>query len=236
MQKLFVIDASGWIYRSYFAIRNMTNAKGESTNALFGFIRTLQKLFKDFHPEHVVAVFDGPHNAKKREAIYPEYKAHRSAMPQDLLYQIERARTACELSGIPYLCIPEVEADDTMGCIAKWAEQLNATTYLCTSDKDMAQVVSDKIFLLNTHKENLILGRAEVEATYGVPPEKVIDLLSMVGDSSDNIPGLPGFGPKTAVALLQEFGSLDYLLAHPEGFIESTTCHSRYVRRISQRC
>jgi DNA polymerase-1 len=216
MQKLYVIDASGYLYRSYFAIRNMTNAKGESTNALFGFIRSIQKLIKDFHPDHIVAVFDGPRNAAKRVAIYPEYKAHRAQMPADLRYQIEWAHKFCELAGIPQLNVPEAEADDVMGSVGKWASHHDCEVFLCTSDKDMCQLVNDKVFILNTHKENLLLNAEEVEKIHGVPPNKIIDLLSIVGDASDNIPGLSGFGPKTAVELLKSMGSLDYILEHPE--------------------
>lgn len=216
MQKIFVIDASGYLYRSYFAIRNITNAKGESTNALFGYIRSVLKLFKDFHPDYLVAVFDGPRNAKKRVEIYPEYKAHRTAMPPDLLYQIQWAQEFCSFMGIPYLNIPEVEADDTMGTVALWAEKEGAEVFLCTSDKDMCQMVNEKVHLLNTHKENLLLGPKEVEEIHGVPPKLIIDLLAMIGDASDNVPGVPGLGPKTAASLLKQFGSLEYILEHPE--------------------
>lgn len=212
MQKLFIIDASGYLYSSYFAIRNMTNSKGESTNALFGFIRSVLKLIKDFHPSHLVAVFDGPRNAKKRIELYSEYKAHRAVMPSDLSYQIHWAQEFCTLIGIPYLNIPEVEADDTMGTVAKWAASEGSATYLCTSDKDLCQLVDEKIFILNTRKDNQIIDRKGVEETYGVSPNQMIDLLAMIGDTSDNVPGLPGIGPKTAAALLQEFGTLDNLL------------------------
>lgn len=216
MKAIYIIDASGYIYRSYFAIRNITNAKGESTNALFGFIRSISKLIADFQPEHIVAVFDGPQSIKAREAIYSEYKSHRPGMPDDLLYQIRWARDYCNLRGIPMLNVPNVEADDTMGTLAVWAAQQQAKAYLCTSDKDMCQFVNDQIFILNTFKENLVMGAKEVEEAFGVPPNKIIDFLAITGDTSDNIPGLPGFGPKTAAALLQQFGSLDYILAHPE--------------------
>ncbi len=215
-KKLYVIDASGFLFRSYFAIPHMTNAEGFSTNALYGFIRSLLKIFKDFSPTHCVAVFDGPNNQAKRKEIYPEYKSHRVAVQPDLYDQIEEARNFCSLYGIPFLSIEGVEADDTMGSIAKWGEKHGFSTYLCTSDKDLAQMVSDKTYLLNAHKENRILDKKGVEETYGVPPEKIIDLMAMVGDSSDNIPGLPGFGPKTAASLLQQFPSLDYILDHPK--------------------
>lgn len=216
MQKIFVIDASGYLYSSYFAIRNMTNSKGESTNALFGFIRSVHKLIKDFQPTHLIAVFDGPRNGKKRLEIYPEYKANRSATPQDLPYQINWAQEFCSMMGVPYLNIPEVEADDTIGAVAKWAEKQGAEVYICSTDKDLGQLVNDRIFMLNTRKDNQVVGAKEVEEIYGVPPGQIIDLLSLIGDASDNVPGVMGIGPKTASALLKQFGSLDQLLANAE--------------------
>lgn len=216
MKSLYVLDASGYLYRSYFAIQNLTNEKGESTNALYGFIRSVLKLVKEFQPSHLVAVFDGPKSIEKREQIYPAYKAQRAAMPEDLRYQVEWAREFCDLFGIPKLVIPRVEADDTIGSVAAWAKAQGMRVYLCTGDKDMCQLVNDGVVVLNTHKDNLILDRKGVEETFGVPPEKMIDFLAMTGDTSDNVPGLPGIGPKTASALLQEFGSLDALLENPE--------------------
>lgn len=215
MQKIFIIDASGYLYSSYFAIRNMTNSKGESTNALYGFVRSLLKLIKDFHPTHVLAVFDGPRNGKKRLEMYPEYKAHRSATPQDLPYQIAWAQEFCVMMGIPYLNIPEVEADDTIGAVAKWTEQQGAEVYICSTDKDLGQLVNERIFMLNTRKDNLVTGIKEIEETYGVSPGQIVDLLSLIGDASDNVPGVAGIGPKTASTLLKQYGSLDQLL-NPE--------------------
>lgn len=215
MDSLFVVDASSYLYSAYFAIRNMTNSKGESTNALYGFIRSLLKLRKDFNPTHLIAVFDGPNNAKKRVEIYPEYKAHRQATPQDLRYQIDRAQTFCKLMGIPLLSIPEVEADDVMGSIAQLAETSTKHIYLCSGDKDLCQLVNERISLLNTYKDNLVIGPQQVEKIHGVPPSLIVDYLAIVGDASDNVPGVPGFGPKTAAKLLQKFGSLEALLADP---------------------
>lgn len=216
MEKLYIIDASGYIYRSYFAIRNLTNTKGESTNALYGFIRSVLKLINDFHPTHLVSVFDGPRNIIRRTEIYADYKIHRKEMPGDLLHQIHWAQKFCALIGIPLLSIPEVEADDTMGSIAQWAANQGSTVYLCTSDKDMCQLVHDTIFCLNTHKDNLLVDADEVKKIFGVTPQQMVDYLAITGDASDNVPGLPGFGPKTAADLLQAFGSLDYILDHPE--------------------
>ncbi|MDP1881192.1 MAG: DNA polymerase I [Parachlamydiaceae bacterium] len=239
MEKLYIIDASGYIYRSYFAIRQMTNSKGESTNALFGFVRSIIKLIKDFQPTHLVAVFDGPNNAKYRTSLYPEYKAHRQTMPPDLLHQILWAQEFCQLIGIPELMVPNVEADDTMGSVACWAANHGAISYLCTSDKDMCQLVNDHIFILNTFKENLIQGPKEIEAHYGVTPQQMIDYLAIMGDASDNIPGLSGFGPKTAASLLKQFGTLDYLLDHPKevasGKKETTLIEEREKVLLSRR-
>ncbi|CCB92111.1 DNA polymerase I [Waddlia chondrophila 2032/99] len=216
MKRLFIIDASGYLYRSYHAIQNLTNAQGESTNALYGFIRSLLKLIKDFEPKHMVAVFDGPKGTERRKTLYPNYKANRKAMPEDLRYQIEWAQEFCDLLGIPKLVVPQVEADDTMGSVAKWAEQKGTEVYLCTSDKDLCQLVSEKIFVLNTHKNNLIMGSKEVKESFGVSPSQMIDYLAIVGDASDNVPGIPGFGAKTAAKVLEEIGTLDHLLSHPE--------------------
>lgn len=216
MKELYVLDAVNFLFRSYYAIGPMTNPKGESTNALYGFIRSVFKLIKERNPKHLVAVFDGPENIKTRQEIYSDYKIHRSGMPDDLLPQLELALEFCEIAGIPYLSVPGVEADDVIGSIAKWTEKKGITTYLCSSDKDLCQLVSDKIFVLNIHKENLLMGREQVIEKFGVKPEQMIDLLAMMGDASDNIPGLPGIGPKTAAALLGEFETLENILKNTE--------------------
>ena len=218
MTTLYLIDASGYLYRSYFAIKQMTNARGESTNALFGFIRSLLKLIKEFQPSYMAAVFDGPDNSRKRKEIFPDYKAHRKETPADLIYQMEWAREFCRRMGIPMLDHPGVEADDVMGSVACWAaEKAETDVYLCTGDKDMCQLVNDHIFILNTFKENLILTKEGVLRQFGVYPEQIIDYLTIVGDASDNVPGVAGLGPKTAVDLLARFGSLDQILALPMG-------------------
>ena len=194
----------------------MTNPKGESTNALFGFIRSTYKLISDFSPDYLIAVFDGPDNKKKRTEIYADYKSHRKSMPEDLFPQLEKAHYWCEIAGIPFLSIPGVEADDTMGSIAVWAEKQGIKVFLCSSDKDLCQLVDDKVFMIQPHKENLLIDRQKVQEIYGITPEQMIDYLAIVGDASDNIPGLGGFGPKTASMLLHELGTLDNILAHPE--------------------
>ena len=216
MKKIFLLDAVNYLFRSYYALGAMTNEHGESTNALYGFIRSLQKVIKDFSPDHLVAVFDGPDNKKSRREVYAEYKMHRKSAPEDLFPQFEWAAEFCDYAGIPLLSLDGVEADDTLASIAVWAEGLGAEVFICSSDKDLMQLVRDRIKIINVQKDNQIYDAEKVKEIYGVRPDQMLDLLSMMGDASDNIPGLPGFGAKTAAALLQEFGTLDEILAHPE--------------------
>lgn len=216
MKQLFILDGANYLFRSYFAIRGMSNEKGVATNALFGFIRSLLKLRKDFSPTHLICVFDGPDNKASRKVLYAEYKSHRERMPEDLFPQLDLAKEYCIRAGIPHLEINGVEADDTIGTIAKWAEKKGAHVYLCSSDKDLCQLVSDKVQVLQTYKDNLVLDKEKVEEVFGVRPDQMVDYLAMVGDTSDNIPGIQGFGPKTAAELLKQFGTLEALLRHPE--------------------
>ncbi|MBI3211546.1 MAG: DNA polymerase I [Simkania negevensis] len=211
MKKLYLLDAIGYLFRSYYAIQQMTNAKGDSTNALFGFIRSVQKVIKDFHPEHLICVFDGPNNKAVRLKMHEEYKSHRKGMPEDLVLQLEHALHFCEYAGIPFLSETGVEADDLIGAIAKWAEKKGVEVFICSSDKDFCQLISDDVKMINVHKENLLIDKNKVQEIYGVTPEQIVDYLAIMGDASDNIPGIPGFGPKTAVALLEEFESLENL-------------------------
>ncbi len=211
-KKIYIVDAVGFLFRSYYAITPMTNLKGESTHALYGFIRSFLKLIKDFSPQYLIAVFDGPDNSGSRTKIYSEYKTNRKEMPHDLGPQIGLALKFCEIFGIPTLQIPGVEADDTIGTITKWINHHHFETYICSSDKDLCQLVNNKTFVLNTFKENLILDESKVEEVFGVKPNQIVDLLAIMGDTSDNIPGIPGFGPKTAAKLLHDYGSLNHLL------------------------
>ncbi|MCH9630569.1 MAG: DNA polymerase I [Chlamydiia bacterium] len=213
-KKIYVIDAVGYLFRSYFAIRPMTNKEGIATHAVYGFIRSIQKLIKDFSPEYLIAVFDGPNNKKSRTDIYPDYKGHREGMPEDLVLQLKLSLDFCKIFGIPLLQIPGIEADDTMGTIARWAEKNENQAYLCSSDKDLCQLVTDDVFVINTHKDNLLIDKHKVEEIFSVRPDQIIDLLAIMGDSSDNIPGIAGFGPKTAAKLLQEFGTLENIISN----------------------
>ncbi len=216
MKKIYIIDALNYLFRSYFAIRQMTNEEGVSTNALFGFIRSISKIQKDFPGNHFVCVFDGPNNKVSRLKIFPEYKGHRATMPEDLYPQIDMAKRYCDAAGIPHIEVDGVEADDAMGAVAKWAESKGAESFLCSSDKDLCQLVNDKIFVLQTYKDNLLIDSKGVVEKFGVRPNQIIDYLAIMGDSSDNIPGIKGFGAKAATELLLEFNTLENMLDHPE--------------------
>ena len=210
--KLFILDVSGYIFRAYYALPQMSSPSGEPVHAVFGCIRSILKLLKDFSPEQIVAVFDGPDNKKQRKEIYEKYKSNRTTILEDLPEQIERVKQWCMLFGIPHVEVPGVEADDTIGSIATWAAKKGDEVFICTSDKDLCQLVNKKIHVLNTWKDNLLVDEKTVEELYGVPPKQIVDLLAIMGDASDNIPGIKGFGPKTAVPLLLEFGTLENLL------------------------
>ncbi|HEV3269090.1 MAG TPA: DNA polymerase I [Candidatus Rhabdochlamydia sp.] len=214
MNKIYIIDAVNLLFRAYYAISPMTNLKGESTHALYGFIRSIYKLIKDFSPDYLICVFDGPDNKKSRTKIYSEYKSHRTSMPLDLVEQLQRALYFCEIAGIPFLSIEGIEADDTMGSIAKWAEKEGSEVFICSSDKDLCQLISEKIHIIHLHKDNLLIDEQKVKDQYGVEPSKIVDFLAITGDTSDNIPGLEGFGPKTASLLLNQYGSLEEILAN----------------------
>ncbi len=228
MDKIYIIDAAAYLFRSYHAIYHMTNDKGESTNALYGFIRSVEKIIKDFQPKHIVAVFDGPDNKKSRTDVYEKYKAHREGMPEDLFPQLKWAIDYCEHAGIPNIELPGVEADDTIGAIAKWAEKGGARVFMCTNDKDLAQLVSDKVVMVNTYKDNAIMTPKGVVEHYGVHPSQIADYLALMGDASDGIPGVPGVGKKTAADLLSAYGSVDAMLNNPE-IIENEKKRARIV-------
>jgi DNA polymerase-1 len=157
MDKIYIIDAVNFLFRSYYAIGPMTNDEGQSTSAVYGFIRSIQKIIREFSPTHLVCVFDGPDNKKSRQALFADYKIHRKGAPEDLFPQFEWAYEYCEFAGIPTLCVEGVEADDTMGSVALWAKKKKAKVYLCSSDKDLTQIVDDQIFVLYAHKENRLI-------------------------------------------------------------------------------
>jgi DNA polymerase-1 len=207
---LYLIDGSSYIYRAYYAIRHLSSPKGFPTNALYGFTQMLLKVMKDRRPDHLAVVFDVGRQTFRTE-MYPEYKANRAAMPDDLLPQISPIKEMVRAFNIPTLELAGYEADDIIGTLARDCEAKGMDVVVVTGDKDLMQVVTGRVTLLDTMKDKAT-GIREVEERFGVPPELVIDILGLAGDTSDNIPGVPGIGEKTAIKLIQEFGSLDRLL------------------------
>jgi DNA polymerase I len=210
-QTLYLIDGSSYIYRAYFAIRNLTSPTGMPVNALFGFINMLVKLMRERQPDHLAVVFDAGRVTFRTE-LYALYKANREAMPDDLRAQIAPIKEAVAAFSIPCLELEGYEADDIIGTIARDCEARGLAVVVVTGDKDLMQIVTENITLLDTMKEKES-GLAQVVERFGVGPDRVVDILGLAGDSSDNIPGVPGIGEKTAIKLLQEFETLDALLA-----------------------
>lgn len=217
---LYLIDAANILFRAYYAIGPMSNTSGFSTGALFGFIRTVTKIVETMKPDYMACIFDGPNNKASRKALYEHYKAHRTKMPDDLFPQIEKAFEFCELKGIPCYMIEGVEADDTIGSISTWAEHQNLDVFIGSSDKDLCQLVTNHVKLIHLHKDNLIVDKDKVEELYGVKPTQIVDLLALMGDTSDNIPGLEGVGPKTACLWIQKYGSIQGLFNHVHDLAE----------------
>lgn len=203
---LILVDGSSYLYRAYHAFPPLTNSAGEPTGAMYGVLNMLRSLIMQYKPSHVAVVFDAK-GKTFRDELFESYKSHRPPMPDDLREQIAPLHEMVEAMGLPLLVVSGVEADDVIGTLARQASQKGIPVLISTGDKDMAQLVEPNITLINT-MTNTILGPQEVEDKYGVPPELIIDFLALMGDSSDNIPGVPGVGEKTALALLQGIGSL----------------------------
>ena len=200
---LILVDGSSYLYRAYHAFPPLTNSAGEPTGAMYGVLNMLRSLILQYQPTHAVVVFDAK-GKTFRDELFEHYKSHRPPMPDDLRAQIEPLHAMVKAMGLPLMAVPGVEADDVIGTLAREAEKVGRPVLISTGDKDMAQLVTPGITLINTMTK------------YGVPPELIIDFLALMGDSSDNIPGVPGVGEKTAQALLQGLGGLDTLYAEPE--------------------
>lgn len=211
---LILVDGSSYLYRAYHAFPPLTNSAGEPTGAMYGVLNMLRSLLLQYQPSHVAVVFDAK-GKTFRDDLFAEYKSHRPPMPDDLRAQIEPLHSMVKAMGLPLLVTPGVEADDVIGTLALEAEKAGHAVLISTGDKDMAQLVTPNVTLINT-MNNTILGPQEVCDKYGIPPELIIDFLALMGDSSDNIPGVPGVGEKTAQALLQGIGGLDALYGNLE--------------------
>jgi DNA polymerase I len=209
-KKLFLIDGNSILYRSYYAIRNLTNAQGFPTNAIYGFLSTMRKIIKEENPHYLGIVFDtkGP---TTRHELFEDYKAHRKPMPEDLVPQVPKLKQILRAMNIPIYEKSGCEGDDLLGTLSQKASQHHIPTVILTNDKDMYQLVNDNIIVYHVSKDKY-LDKAAVKEEFGVDPAQVEDVLALWGDSSDNIPGVRGLGEKTAKKLIQQFGSLDSLL------------------------
>ncbi|MCT9846561.1 DNA polymerase I [Leclercia adecarboxylata ATCC 23216 = NBRC 102595] len=211
---LILVDGSSYLYRAYHAFPPLTNSAGEPTGAMYGVLNMLRSLILQYQPSHAAVVFDAK-GKTFRDELFEHYKSHRPPMPDDLRAQIEPLHKMVKAMGLPLMAVSGVEADDVIGTLAREAEKMGRPVLISTGDKDMAQLVTPGITLINT-MTNTILGPEEVVTKYGVPPELIIDFLALMGDSSDNIPGVPGVGEKTAQALLQGLGGLDTLYSEQD--------------------
>ncbi|MFV1958828.1 MAG: DNA polymerase I, partial [Planctomycetota bacterium] len=217
--RLFLLDGMALAYRAHFAMMRspLATSRGEATSAVFGFLAALDRIRQQETPDEIVVAFDAP-EPTFRHRLYPEYKATREKMPEEMIPQLDWIRRAVEGEGLPFVRLPGWEADDLIGTLARQAQAAGRDVWIVSGDKDMYQLVTDHVRLYNVMKpgqaEVHLVAAPEVEEKFGVGPEKVVDVLALMGDTSDNVPGVPGVGPKRARDLIRTWGSLDEVLAH----------------------
>ena len=209
---LLLVDAMAVVYRAYYAISGLSTRSGKPTNALFGFIKMVHQLEELWKPTHWSVVFDAGIPAERLEKL-PSYKAQREPMPDPLREQIPAIEEFIERSQIAAIRVAGYEADDAVASLVRWAEPQDARVLIASSDKDLFQLITDRVSMVSPTKIGTLTGPAEVVEKTGVRPDQIVDWLALTGDAVDNIPGVPGIGPKTAAKLLAEFGSVDKLLA-----------------------
>ena len=213
-EQLVLVDGSSYLYRAFHALPPLTNSRGQQTGAVYGVINMLNALINDTRPDYVAVVFDAK-GKTFRDELFADYKAHRPPMPDDLRPQIEPLHQLVRALGLPCLIVPGVEADDVIGTLATQAQSAGLHTLISTGDKDMAQLVNESVTLINT-MNNTRLDTQAVNDKFGVTPAQIIDYLALIGDSADNIPGIPGVGPKTAAKWLQTYPDLDTIIANAD--------------------
>lgn len=215
MKSVLIVDGTAVAYRAFYAVRGLSTRDGTPTNALFGFIRMIRQLEAQWGPDRLVVTFDGGSPAH-RLAKCPDYKAQRSPMPDELRTQLPLINEFLDTAGIPMILIDAQEADDVMATLAVRATTAGTLVRLATSDKDLMQLVSERVRIVPPTKTDTELDPAGVEAKTGVRPSQIVDWLALIGDVADNIPGVMGVGPKTATKLLVQYGSLEAALAQIE--------------------
>jgi DNA polymerase-1 len=211
---LILVDGSSYLFRAFHALPPLTNSKGQPTGAVYGVINMLNKLVTEYRPEHIAVIFDAKGKTFRND-MYADYKAHRPPMPDDLRSQIKPLYKIVEALGFPMVIVPDVEADDVIGTYAKQATEQQVATLISTGDKDIAQLVNPHVTLINT-MNNALLDEAGVLEKFDVPPSGIIDYLALMGDTADNIPGIPKVGPKTAAKWLKQYETLENLVAHAD--------------------
>jgi len=208
MARLLIVDGHAYAYRAFYAIRRLHSPAGQPTNAVYGFIKMLAKMRATVMPTHVMVVWDGGLSAERQVAL-PEYKAQRPEMPADLRPQLDEIGKYLAAAQVASFCGDGIEADDYIACLTRVARQADWEVVIASADKDFMQLVAPGVGVLNPNdKSEAIWTAAQVQARTGVAPEQIVDWLSLLGDSVDNIPGVPGVGPKTATELLRQFGSV----------------------------
>ncbi|MDP3621861.1 MAG: DNA polymerase I [Polynucleobacter sp.] len=212
--RLLLVDGSSYLYRAFHGMPDLRNAAGEPTGAVYGMVNMMRRARSEIQADHLACVFDAK-GKTFRDEMYPEYKANRSSMPEDLVAQIEPIHELVKALGWPVLVVPGVEADDVIGTLAKQATEAGWETIISTGDKDLAQLVNPSVTLINTMTDER-LDIDGVIAKFGVPPERIVDYLTIIGDTVDNVPGVPKAGPKTANKWLAEYGDLDSVMAHAD--------------------
>jgi DNA polymerase-1 len=213
-KRLLLVDAPSYFYRAFHAIRELRSPAGEPTNAIYGVVNMLRKLKQDFPSDYIACVFD-PKGRTFRDDIYPQYKATRQAMPEDLAAQIEPLLETIRALGWPIICVDGVEADDVIGTLVTRACERGWDSVISTGDKDLTQLVNECVLWVNTMSGDK-LGPEGVREKFGVPPEKIVDYLALMGDAVDNVPGVDKVGPKTACKLIEQYGSLEGVIEHAD--------------------
>lgn len=212
MNRLLIVDGHAYAYRAFYAIRDLRSPSGQPTNAIYGFVKMLAKMRAGIEPTHLIVVWDGGLSAERIAAL-PEYKAQRPEMPDDLRPQLDEIASYLRAANVASFCGDGIEADDYIACLARRASDAGMAVVIASSDKDFMQLVSPRVGLLNPNdKSETIWTDEQVLAKTGVGPSQIVDWLGLMGDSVDNIPGVPGVGPKTAADLLNRFGSVAELL------------------------
>ena len=222
---VLIVDGNAVAYRAFYAVQGLATRDNQPTNALFGFVRMLRQLEARWHPDRLVVTFDGGSPAHRLEKC-PAYKAQRAPMPDDLRSQLALINEYLDVAGIPRILLPQQEADDVMATLADRAARAGAVVRLATSDKDLMQLVDDRVRIVPPTKTDEELDAAGVAAKTGVRPSQIVDWLALIGDVADNIPGVDGIGPKTATKLLARFGTLAECLARADE-IESASVRGK---------